>query len=129
MLTSVTFDFSKNYDRLLRRYLIFAGFKKNRLDTVSIKSGVIILALIFAGYFFVHVLTPNDMNWHLNTTLRRSFLLIWPCFGFSFFMAVKTPGNVSMANRQREPGHKAFSSMTKDTSFGCDCRKKDAALQ
>jgi hypothetical protein len=34
--------------------------------------------LQLAGYFFVYVLTSRDLDWHLNTSLPRLLLHVWP---------------------------------------------------
>lgn len=53
---------------------------------VSVGSGreegfrVCILALLItlAGYFFIYVITPYDVYWHLRFSLNRLFLQLWP---------------------------------------------------
>jgi uncharacterized membrane protein len=49
------------------------------------------LALTATGYFAIFVITPNDLRWHLWSSLNRLFLQLWPSGLFLFFMLVRTP--------------------------------------
>ncbi|HYM74974.1 MAG TPA: phospholipid carrier-dependent glycosyltransferase [Candidatus Dormibacteraeota bacterium] len=44
------------------------------------------LAFTLAGYFFIYVITPYDLHWHLRFSLNRLFLQLWPCAIFLFFL-------------------------------------------
>jgi hypothetical protein len=46
---------------------------------------------MLAGYFFVYVLTPLNLTYHLMTSLNRLFLQLWPGLLFLFFMAAAPP--------------------------------------
>lgn len=39
---------------------------------------VLALLITFAGYFFIYVITPYDVYWHLRFSLNRLFLQLWP---------------------------------------------------
>jgi 4-amino-4-deoxy-L-arabinose transferase-like glycosyltransferase len=39
-------------------------------------------ALMLIGYFLVYVVTPRPLDWHLQTSLHRLILHIWPVFLF-----------------------------------------------
>ena len=72
-------------------YLPLAGIRIDAKDrTALIQVGGILLAMT-AGYFFVYVLTPLDLTYHLMTSLNRLFLQLWPGALFLFFMAAATP--------------------------------------
>jgi hypothetical protein len=43
------------------------------------------------GYFFVYVLTPLDLGYHLTTSLNRLFLQLWPSVIFLCFMIAGSP--------------------------------------
>ncbi|HXJ87951.1 MAG TPA: phospholipid carrier-dependent glycosyltransferase [Candidatus Binatia bacterium] len=47
---------------------------------------VFTLALTFAGYFAVYLVTPRDLYWHLRFSLNRLFLQFWPSAIFLFFL-------------------------------------------
>jgi hypothetical protein len=53
-----------------------------------VSAGFIALALMFVGYFFVYVLTPMDLIWHLGTSLERLLLQMWPTFLFLLFLVI-----------------------------------------
>ncbi len=52
--------------------------------------------------FFVYVMTPLDLNWHLMTSLNRLFLQLWPSAVFLAFMAAAIPGAISPAGGRPE---------------------------
>ncbi len=54
------------------------------------------------GYFFVYVLTPLDLAYHLATSLNRLFLQLWPGVIFLFFMIAGLAGGP--ASRPRVTG-------------------------
>lgn len=76
---------------LLAIYLFLLGIKREERDKIIINTAFIALALMLAGYFFIYVITPYDLGWHLNTSLNRLFLQLWPSFIFLFFMIAQTP--------------------------------------
>lgn len=49
------------------------------------------LLLMLGGYFGVYLSTPHDLTWHMNTSIDRLLLCMWPSFLFAFFMIVRTP--------------------------------------
>ena len=72
-------------------YAIAGGIKLNRRYLTTVAMDFIMLALMIIGYFFVYVLTPYDLKWHLGSSLERLFLQLWPTFLFVFFLIV-SPG-------------------------------------
>jgi hypothetical protein len=38
--------------------------------------------LVCAGYVSIYVITPLDLTWHLNTSLNRLYMHLWPSFIF-----------------------------------------------
>jgi hypothetical protein len=55
------------------------------------------------GYFFVYVVTPLDLYWHLVTSLNRLFLQLWPGAIFVAFLAAGIPREASPAGGGPEP--------------------------
>jgi hypothetical protein len=55
------------------------------------RSSVLALLLTLAGYFFIYLITPYDLRWHLRFSLNRLFLQLWPSAVFLFFLAVRIP--------------------------------------
>lgn len=49
----------------------------------------IAMAMTFAGFFVIYLITPYDLYWHLRFSLNRLFLQLWPAAIFLFFL--RTP--------------------------------------
>jgi hypothetical protein len=52
--------------------------------------GLALLAQL-AGYFVIYLLTPHDLTWHVETSLGRLFLQLFPAGLCLFFYATKSP--------------------------------------
>jgi hypothetical protein len=46
------------------------------------------ILLVFAGYFLIYVITPNDLNWHLSTSCERLIHQFYPAFVCSFLLSL-----------------------------------------
>ncbi len=46
----------------------------------------LVLTLMLIGYFFVYLLSPRDLYFHLGNSLDRIFLQLWPSMIFLFFL-------------------------------------------
>lgn len=62
------------------------SLKENRN---SIISNFTLFLLMLFGFFFIYIITPLDLIWHLNTSLHRLFFQLFPTFIFIYFLAVK----------------------------------------
>ena len=69
-------------------YLVARGVTSRRPHPTFVSAGFIALVLMFVGYFFVYVLTPMDLIWHLGTSLERLLLQMWPTFLFLLFLVI-----------------------------------------
>ncbi len=76
---------------LLAVYLMFTGIKRDGRDRIALIETAAVVCLTLVGYFFVYVLTPLDLNYHLATSLNRLFLQLWPSVIFLFFMIAGAP--------------------------------------
>jgi hypothetical protein len=56
--------------RIDRRMLLNTGWLQ----------GVFICAIVLIGYGAVYVITPMDLQWHLDSSLPRLYLHLWPTF-------------------------------------------------
>ncbi len=77
---------------LLALYFLIAGKESTPGYRQGIVTGWAIVLLMTAGYFFVLVITPHDLKWHLMTSLNRLFLQLWPLAVFLVFMSARSPG-------------------------------------
>ena len=86
------------YDKLAKEwlfilpiYFFLLGKTKQNANVESIKTSFLIVFFMLSGYFFIYLITPLNLAWHLKTSLWRLFLQLWPTIVFSFFMVVSTP--------------------------------------
>lgn len=88
---------------LLAFYLVVVGIKLEEKDKpgMALASLLIILCFLLAGYFFVYLTSPYDLDWHLSTSLRRLFLQLWPSLLFIFFLIARTPEQAALGNSDR----------------------------
>ena len=86
------------YDKLAKEWLIILpiyffifGKTKQNANAESLKTSVLIVLFMLCGYFFIYLITPLNLPWHLRTSIWRLFLHLWPTIIFSFFLVVSTP--------------------------------------
>ncbi len=86
------------YDKLAKEWLIILpiyflllGKTKKNVNEESIKTSFLIVLFMLGGYFFIFLITPLNLPWHLRTSIWRLFLQLWPTIIFSFFLFVSTP--------------------------------------
>jgi hypothetical protein len=71
---------------LVLYFLPRGNLKGGEKETIRAYAAALILTL--AGYFFIYLITPRDIYWHLRFSLNRLFLQLWPSAIFLFFVAV-----------------------------------------
>jgi 4-amino-4-deoxy-L-arabinose transferase-like glycosyltransferase len=86
------------YDKLAKEwlfilpiYFFIVGKTKQNANAESIKTSFLIVLFMLSGYFFIYLITPLNLAWHLKTSVWRLFLQLWPTIIFSFFIVVSTP--------------------------------------
>ena len=72
-------------------YAMFLGVNCKFCQKAGVITSGIILLLLYIGYFFIYILTPHDLVWHLNTSLSRLWLQLYPSTIFVLFMIIATP--------------------------------------
>lgn len=75
-------------------FIIFWGFSTDKKNRRGIWNAMYILSFMLAGYFFVYIITPHELYWHLKTSLGRLFLQLLPSTIFLFFMTIANPNEV-----------------------------------
>jgi hypothetical protein len=78
---------------LLALCLLARGVDRQTLRSAGWLSGAAILMLMTVGYFFVYVLTPLDLQYHLDSSLPRLLLQLWPSFLLMVGMAARAVPN------------------------------------
>lgn len=74
---------------------VFFSIKISQKDKANITGTAVSLAVILLGYYFIFLITPHDVAWHLSTSLDRLFLQIWPAAVFLFFQLVALPERIA----------------------------------
>ncbi|MSU50866.1 MAG: phospholipid carrier-dependent glycosyltransferase [Opitutus sp.] len=64
-----------------------------------------LLALMLAGYYGVYLLSPQDLTWHLDTSLVRLLLQLWPLalLGWGLAIPADAPAERSAARQRITP--------------------------
>jgi len=86
---------------LMALYLLFSGFDRSGKVKKPILSHVLLLLLMVCGYAFAFLITTYDLRWHIDSSLRRLFIQLWPAWVFLFFYAVKGP---ELSVQEGQPG-------------------------
>lgn len=58
--------------------LPFVAWRARRRPTGAERLVLPLVALMLAGYYLVYLTTPQDLAWHLDTSLVRLLLQLWP---------------------------------------------------
>jgi 4-amino-4-deoxy-L-arabinose transferase-like glycosyltransferase len=77
---------------VLLAYGAIMGVRKS--STLAEKGSLLIPILQFLAYIFIYVITPRDLEWHLNYSMSRLLMHIFPLVLLSFFLLVNTPETV-----------------------------------
>ena len=111
---------------LLIVYLFLAGVRIDGRDRIGLIQSAAILCLMLAGYFFVYVLTPLDLGYHLATSLNRLFLQLWPSVIFLIFMIAGTPEETVPG--RRDGRNRPAANETTPRPRGRNARKQGAEM-
>jgi len=49
------------------------------------------VALAGAGYYVIYVISPYDLEWHLQSSLDRVFMQLWPTLVLALFVIMRSP--------------------------------------
>jgi cytochrome bd-type quinol oxidase subunit 2 len=71
---------------LVLYFLLKRNLTREEKETVRASAAALVLTL--AGYFFIYLITPRDIYWHLRFSLNRLFVQLWPSAIFVFFSAL-----------------------------------------
>ncbi len=72
-------------------WLFFIGFCPDKKERGAAATLGALLSLMVGGYFFVYLLTPLPLEYHIATSLNRLFLQLWPATIFLFFVLSGDP--------------------------------------
>jgi hypothetical protein len=86
VLSHMSRQFGSFGDWIVNPFLLLIGYVAlQRLDRRMLLNrgwlqGVFICAIVLIGYGAVYVITPMDLQWHLDSSLPRLYLHLWPTF-------------------------------------------------
>lgn len=81
---------------VLASYLLALGWKVEAEERPAIATAALTLILVLTGYFFVYVVTPHELAWHVGTSMHRLALHGWPSLLFVYFLIARTPEEASV---------------------------------
>lgn len=67
---------------------VYLGIRFKKYKSILI-SGFSLVLLMTGGFYFVYVITPLDLIFHLSTSVHRLFFQLFPTFIFLYFLALK----------------------------------------
>jgi hypothetical protein len=97
------FDFLKGRIVLFPACVVLLGWSYNECYLRSCAVSAISLLSMAAGYFVIYVATPHDLAWHLDTSLKRLFLQLFPSVLLVFFVLLSTPEEATARGRHLQP--------------------------
>ena len=93
---------------LLLFYLLLLGVSVKKQDLAAANIAVLLTVFMMVGYFFVYILSPFDLKWHLDTSLDRLLLQVWPLAIYTYFAIVRAPGQAVMKPIRTKPEPKSY---------------------
>jgi hypothetical protein len=76
---------------LLVIYAWLLGVRTEKSERTTLLTLAATLSLIVAGYLFVYVSTPRDLEWQITFSLDRLLIQLWPSFVLLYFFLVVSP--------------------------------------
>ncbi|AMJ66453.1 hypothetical protein AXW84_14215 [Hymenobacter sp. PAMC 26628] len=84
---------------LITYALMFGTYSVQEKSTIA---NSLVIAITLLGYFFVYIVTPVDLTWHLDTSLNRLLLQLYPSMLFSYFMVVASPTHILQPKKKEK---------------------------
>lgn len=76
---------------ILLIYPFLMGCKIERKDNPTLTTVLLAIGFMLLGYGLIYLLTPRDLQWHLDNSLNRLLLQLGPLFLFYYFQTVPLP--------------------------------------
>jgi 4-amino-4-deoxy-L-arabinose transferase-like glycosyltransferase len=76
---------------ILAGYAALVGWTRQRATRAGLGEVWIIAGLMLAGYWVVYAVTPQDLEWHLETSANRLLLQLLPAVVLAFFLWAAGP--------------------------------------
>jgi len=85
---------------LLVAFPFINGIKIEKNYKTGLKICFSILVTVLAGYFAVYIISPNNLTWHINTSLGRLLLHLLPAAVFVYFCSLKPINFDNLLNKK-----------------------------
>src|SRR5438067_7869458 len=59
-------------------FILFWGVDWKIVRNGGWTMAVMIIGILLSGYYFVYLVTPLDLAWQLDSSLKRLFIQVWP---------------------------------------------------
>jgi len=59
-------------------FILYRGIDRRAMQNPGYLTGLMTLGIVTAGYYMVYVVTPQDLAWHLDSSINRLLLHLWP---------------------------------------------------
>jgi hypothetical protein len=82
---------------LLFLYAVVQGFRDKAERGPGLRPLSAILILMLAAYFGFYLITPFDLQFHLQVSLNRLMMQLWPSALFVYFLTVRRPEETRLA--------------------------------
>jgi hypothetical protein len=92
-----------NIPTLLVFYALVLGIHIEQQDRPSVAACLLALGLVVFGYFLIYITTPNNLSYHLSSSLNRLLLQLWPSLLFIYFMVARAPETAISSTEIAEP--------------------------
>ena len=79
---------------VLAAYFLLTGGRVTRSTAPGITTSLLTLCFVAAGYFYIYLAGPYDLEWKLATSLDRLFLQLWPIIVFLLFLIAASPEDI-----------------------------------
>jgi hypothetical protein len=86
---------------LLLLYPLYVGIRFVDIRKIDRFMALLILILTLLGYFFVYLVTPNDLNWQMECSMHRLLIQLWPSLLLTYFMMIATPEDMVMNSQNK----------------------------
>jgi hypothetical protein len=85
------FTFNEYIIFLLAAYFFLSGLDRTGSAKIKRLPHVALIVLMLCGYLLAYVITPYELEWHIDSSIRRLIIQIWPAWVFIFFFCVRGP--------------------------------------
>ena len=71
-------------------YVLVLGTRRDIRFGEEVTPLLMVLTMMLAECYWVYILTPVDVTWHLQTSLNRLLAQLWPSAVFAYFLTTRT---------------------------------------